>query len=99
MKVYRNQVADALSEPVNRICDSVSSVLQSARPMLSNDISDTGIVLTGGGAKLPEIDAVLRKRTNLPVATADDPLRCVAKGTGQALELGPNLSHIVDYSN
>ena len=97
--IYQRHAAEALAEPVGRIRESVASVLQLTPPALSNDISATGIMLTGGGAQIADLDTILRKRTNLPVVTADDPLRCVANGTGQALDLGSELRHIVDYES
>lgn len=92
-------VAKALSAAITDIARAVAAVVQQTPPEISNDISSTGIVLTGGGAKIQELDTVIRKRVNLPVVTADDPLRCVAAGTGQALDLGIELSHIIDYTS
>ncbi len=81
------QVAEALSGPIGEIRQAVSRALMSTPPDLSGDISDTGIVLTGGGALLRSLDEELRNHTGLPVAIAEDPLTCVAVGTGQALEI------------
>ncbi len=100
-EVLLNQLhaAEALAEPIGRIREAVASVLQMTPPALSNDISATGVMLTGGGVQIAELDTILRNRIKLPVVTADDPLRCVAIGTGQALELGSQLRHIVDYES
>lgn len=99
VQLNQKQVAEALSEPITRIRESVASVLHQTCPTLSNDISSTGIMLTGGGSQLVDLDVILRNRTNLPVVTAHDPLRCVVNGTGQALDLGSNLKHIIDYDS
>jgi rod shape-determining protein MreB and related proteins len=84
--INQGQVADALSEPVSAIIESVRLALENTAPELAADIVDQGIVLTGGGALLRDIDVVLREATGLPVTVADDPLTCVAIGTGRALE-------------
>lgn len=80
------QIAEALSDPVNQIIEAVRVALESTPPELAADIVDKGIVLTGGGALLSNLDRVLREETGLPVSLADDPLTCVAIGTGRALE-------------
>ncbi len=79
-------IAEALTEPVGQIVDAVVSALESTPPELAADIVDHGIVLTGGGALLSNLDVVLRDATGLPVKVADDALTCVALGTGMALE-------------
>ncbi len=80
------QIAEALSEPVGAIVEAVKVALEQTAPELSADIVDKGIVATGGGALLSEIDKVLRKATGLPVTVAEESLTCVALGTGRALE-------------
>jgi rod shape-determining protein MreB len=75
-----------LSEPVGTIVEGVRIALENTAPELAADIVDQGIVLTGGGALLQGLDEVLRDETGLPVTVADDPLTCVALGTGRALE-------------
>ena len=80
------QIAEALAEPVSQIVEAVKIALENTAPELSADIVDTGIVLTGGGALLSNLDYVLRYATGLPVIAADDALMCVALGSGQALE-------------
>ncbi len=84
--INQGQIAEALSEPVGTIVEGVRIALENTAPELAADIVDQGIVLTGGGALLKGIDEVLRDETGLPVTIADDPLTCVAIGTGRALE-------------
>ncbi len=80
------QVAEALNEPVSRIVEIVRSALENTQPEIAADVIDQGIVMTGGGSLLRDIDAVLADETGLPVRVADDPLTCVARGAGQTLE-------------
>ncbi len=84
--INQAQIAEALSEPVAAIVEGVKVALENTAPELAADIVDQGIVLTGGGALLGDIDRVLREATGLPVAVAEEPLTCVALGTGRALE-------------
>ncbi|MBD3761953.1 rod shape-determining protein [Sphingomonadaceae bacterium G21617-S1] len=84
--ITQAQIAEALTEPVSAIVEGVRIALENTAPELAADIVDQGIVLTGGGALLQGIDDVLREATGLPVSIADDPLTCVALGTGRALE-------------
>ncbi|MAK76481.1 MAG: rod shape-determining protein [Pseudomonadota bacterium] len=80
------QIADSLAEPVSQIVEAVKVALEQTPPELAADIVDKGIVLTGGGALLGNLDFVLRHSTGLPVSIADDALSCVALGTGRCLE-------------
>ncbi len=84
--INQAQVAEALTEPVSAIVEGVRIALENTAPELAADIVDQGIVLTGGGALLQGLDEVLREETGLPVTVADEPLTCVALGTGRALE-------------
>ena len=84
--ISQRQIAEALAEPVTAIIDAVKVALEHTAPELAADIVDKGIVLTGGGAMLTNLDFVLRHATGLPVSIADEPLNCVALGTGAALE-------------
>lgn len=84
--VSERQVAEALAEPVAQIVESVKIALENTAPELAADIVDKGIVLTGGGALLKNLDQVLREETGLPVSVAEEPLACVAKGSGRALD-------------
>ncbi len=84
--IGQRQIAESLAEPVGAIVEAVKVALESTPPELAADIVDKGIVLTGGGALLTNLDQVLREETGLPVSIADEPLSCVALGTGRALE-------------
>ncbi|HCK32166.1 MAG TPA: rod shape-determining protein, partial [Rhodospirillaceae bacterium] len=84
--ITERQIAESLAEPVGHIVEGVRVALEQTAPELAADIVEKGIVLTGGGALLSNLDFVLRHATGLPVTIADDPLKCVALGTGQALE-------------
>src|SRR6202046_5134356 len=84
--ITERQVAESLAEPVSAILEAVKVALENTAPELAADIVDKGIVLTGGGALLRNIDLVLRHATGLPVSIAEAPLSCVALGTGRALE-------------
>jgi len=86
MKITTSQVREAIAEPVDAIVDAVRLSLEQTPPELASDILDRGIILTGGGALLRGLDKRLRQETNLPVIVADDPLTCVARGTGKCLE-------------
>lgn len=86
VQITEAQIADALREPVAQIVEAVKAALESTPPELAADIVDTGIMLTGGGALLKNLDKVIREETGLPVSIAEDPLSCVAMGTGAALE-------------
>ncbi|WP_424811772.1 rod shape-determining protein [Roseococcus sp. YIM B11640] len=84
--VSQREIALSLMEPVTQIVDAVKVALENTPPELAADIVDKGIVLTGGGALLYRLDEVLRDATGLPVVVAEEPLNCVAMGTGRALE-------------
>ena len=84
--ISERQIAESLAEPVGAIIEAVKVALEHTAPELAADIVDKGIVLTGGGGLLGNIDFVLRHATGLPVSIADDPLSCVVLGTGRALE-------------
>ena len=84
--ITQANIAEALSEPIGAIVESVRIALENTAPELAADIVDQGIVLTGGGALIKGLDEHLREETGLPVTVAEDPLSCVALGTGRALE-------------
>lgn len=86
MEVTSEEMLEALSEPVSAIADAVHSVLERTPPELAADVSDRGIVMTGGGSLLYGLDKLISKRTGIPVYIAEDPISCVALGTGKALE-------------
>lgn len=84
--VSERQISESLAEPVMAIVEGVKITLENTPPELAADIVDRGIVITGGGALLNNLDIVLRRTTGLPVTIAEDPLSCVVLGTGKALE-------------
>ena len=97
--ISERQIADSLSEPISQIIEAVKSALEHTAPELAADIVDKGIVLTGGGALLTNMDYVLRYATGLPVSIAEDALSCVAMGTGRALEEMKKLRHVLSSMN
>ena len=84
--ITQANLAEALSEPIGAIVEGVRIALENTAPELAADIVDQGIVLTGGGALIQGLDEFLREETGLPVSVAEDPLSCVALGTGRAME-------------
>ncbi|MCB2089361.1 MAG: rod shape-determining protein [Sphingomonadaceae bacterium] len=84
--INQSNIAEALSEPIGAIVEGVRIALENTAPELAADIVDQGIVLTGGGALIRGLDVHLREETGLPVSIAEDPLSCVAIGTGRAME-------------
>lgn len=84
--ITERQIAEGLADPVSQIVEAVKVALENTAPELAADIVDKGIVLTGGGALLSNLDQVLRDATGLPVSIAENPLACVVKGTGKALD-------------
>jgi rod shape-determining protein MreB and related proteins len=90
-----NEILEALQEPLQGIVGAVKAALEQTPPELGSDVAERGIVLTGGGALVRDIDKLLMEETGLPVVVAEDPLTCVARGGGKMLELidehGPGL--------
>ncbi|GBE11154.1 Rod shape-determining protein MreB [bacterium BMS3Bbin12] len=82
-----NEILEALQEPLSGIVGAVRTALEQTPPELGSDVAERGIVLTGGGALLRDIDRLLMEETGLPVVVAEDPLTCVARGGGRSLEL------------
>jgi rod shape-determining protein MreB len=93
--ISERQIAESLAEPVGAIIEAVKVALEHTEPELAADIVDKGIVLTGGGGLLTNLDFVLRHATGLPVSLADDPLSCVVLGTGRALEEMKRLKDVL----
>ncbi len=93
--VSQREIAESLAEPVSAIIEAVKVALENTPPELAADIVDKGIVLTGGGALLHRLDQVLRDATGLAVTIAENPLQCVALGTGRALEEKRRLSDVL----
>jgi rod shape-determining protein MreB len=84
--ISSNEILEALTEPLNQIVSAVKSALEQTPPELGADIAEKGMVLAGGGALLRDLDRLLMEETGLPVIVADDPLTCVVRGSGKALE-------------
>ena len=92
--ISSNEILEAITEPINQIVQSVKTALEKTPPELGADIAERGLVLTGGGALLKGLDRLLAEETGLPVMIAEDPLTCVARGTGRALDLIGRLNSI-----
>jgi len=92
--ISSNEILEALTEPLNSIVSAVKSALEQTPPELAADIAEKGMVLTGGGALLRDIDRLLMEETGLPVIIAEDPLTCVVRGSGKALEKVERLGSI-----
>jgi len=84
--ISSNEVLEAMTDPLNNIVSAVKTALEQTPPELGADIANKGMVLTGGGALLRDLDRLLMEETGLPVWVAEDPLTCVARGSGMALE-------------
>lgn len=82
-----NEILEALQEPLSGIVSAVKTALEQTPPELGADVAERGMVLTGGGALLRDLDRLLSEETGIPVVIADDPLTCVARGGGKALEM------------
>ncbi|RKZ36288.1 MAG: rod shape-determining protein, partial [Gammaproteobacteria bacterium] len=82
-----NEILEALQEPLSGIVSTVKTALEQTPPELGADVAERGMVLTGGGALLTDLDRLLMEETGIPVIIADDPLTCVARGGGRALEM------------
>lgn len=91
--ISSNEILEALNDPLNRIVAAVKEALEQVPPELGADIAEKGMMLTGGGALLHDLDRLLSEETGLPVLTAEDPLTCVVRGCGIALE------HLDQYEN
>ena len=99
IEITQAMVAEALVEPVQQICEAVMIALEATPPDLAADIVDRGVMLSGGGAMLGEMDLALREQTGLSISIADQPMNCVALGTGKALEYEKQLRHVIDYDS
>ncbi|MEG0406508.1 MAG: rod shape-determining protein, partial [Acinetobacter sp.] len=91
--VTSDEISQAIADPLQSIVSAVKSALEQTPPELSSDIAQRGIVLTGGGALLRNLDKLLAQETGLPVIVADDPLTCVTRGGGKVLEFFDNPNH------
>ena len=95
IEINQAQICEALAEPVGQIIEATKTALEQTPPELAADIVERGIVLTGGGALLNELDATLRDATGLPVVIAEDPLTCVVMGTGRCLDEMKSLKNVL----
>ena len=89
-----NEVLEALQEPLQGIVSAVRNTLEQTPPELSADVAEKGMVLTGGGALLTDIDRLLAEETGLPVVIAEDPMMCVAHGGEMALDFIDDISDV-----
>ena len=94
INISQRQIAEALADPVAQILDTIKKALEQTPAELAADIVERGIMLTGGGCLLGNLDKVLRRSTSLPISIAEEPLLCVVLGTGRALEEKSKLSDI-----
>ncbi|MDO8466327.1 MAG: rod shape-determining protein, partial [Gallionella sp.] len=90
--ISSNEILEALTDPLNSIVSTVKTALEQTPPELGADIANKGMVLTGGGALLRDLDRLLMEETGLPVLIAEDPLTCVVRGSGRALDNMDNKS-------
>jgi len=86
IEINSEEIREAITEPISLIVDTIKNCLENSPPELAGDIVDRGIMLTGGGALLRNLDVLIREETGLPVTIADDPLSTVARGAGMALD-------------
>ena len=86
VEISSTEVREALKEPISAIIDAIKSTLEKTPPELASDIMENGIMLTGGGALLRGLDKLIKQETGMPVTIADEPLDCVALGTGKSVE-------------
>jgi rod shape-determining protein MreB and related proteins len=93
--ISERQISESLAESVGSIIEAVKVALEHTAAELAGDIVDKGIVLTGGGALLSNLDLVLRHATRLPISIADEPLTCVALGAGRVLEEMQTLKNVM----
>jgi rod shape-determining protein MreB len=96
INISQRQIAEALAELIAQIIDTIKRALEQTPAELAADIVERGIMLTGGGCLLGNLDKVLRRSTSLPISIAEDPLLCVVMGTGKALEERSKLSDIFE---
>lgn len=98
LTIRASEIRDALNEPIYKIVDAVKSTLEKTPPELAADVIDHGIMMTGGGALLSNLDKLLSNETGMPVLISEDPLSCVGEGTGKSLENIELLKRVVMIS-
>ena len=98
IEVTSDEIRDALSDPVGEVVEAIKISLEKTPPELAADIVDNGIILAGGGALLANLDVLIKEKTGLPVSLAEDPLTCVVRGCGQALESIELLKQVTTLS-
>lgn len=86
IEVNSEEIRDALADPVSAVADAIKIALERTPPELAADIVDNGIILTGGGSLLANLDILIKEKTGLPVALAEDPLTCVVRGSGAVVQ-------------
>lgn len=89
--ISSNEVLEALTDPINQIVSAIKTALEQTPPEIGADIAERGMVLTGGGSLLRDLDRLLAEETGLPVFVAEEPLRCVVRGCGMSLEKHMNM--------
>ena len=92
--ISSNEILEALTDPLNQIVSAIKIALEQTPPELCADIAERGMMLTGGGALLRDLDRLLSEETSLPVLVAEEPLTCVVRGCGMALERIDKLGNI-----
>lgn len=98
IEVTSDEIRDALSDPISEVVDAIKVSLEKTPPELAADIVDNGIILAGGGALLANLDVLIKEQTGLPVSLAEDPLTCVVRGCGKALESIELLKQVTTLS-
>jgi rod shape-determining protein MreB len=93
--VSSNEILEALTDPISQIVVAIKNALENTPPELAADIAERGIVITGGGALLHDLDRLFAEETGLPVYVAEDPLACVVRGCGEAIERIDELSAVL----
>lgn len=98
IEVTSDEVREALSDPIAEVIEAIKTSLEKTPPELAADIVDNGIILAGGGSLLANLDILIKEKTGLPVSLAEDPLTCVVRGCGMALENIPLLRQVTTLS-
>jgi len=98
IEVTSDEIRDALSDPISEVVEAIKISLEKTPPELAADIVDNGIILAGGGSLLANLDILIKEKTGLPVSLAEDPLTCVVRGCGKALEQIDLLKQVTTLS-